>query len=390
MAHLRQLVAPLLLVAVMVACNDSNDPSGEKPFILSEVVATGQSSCGLTPGGSLYCWGLPLTVYGLCDTNCVLRPRLVLDSTQRRLHGLAGGQAGIVCGLDPNGRIWCGGQLLTDIDIVQMMNPFDDLVGPEPMTQVSVGSGHICGIGASGAAYCWGDHDGARRGDYGSHFGTGTDFIANMVSTPGNLVSLSTTFGSTCGVVGNGASTVCWGWGPLLGNPAAPIDTAQGNCGFFAPCSRDPVPLSGGHQFSKVVSGGRHSCGLELAGGVYCWGFNDVGQLGTGDTISHAGPLSISLPAAATELSAGGSRTCAFLSSGETWCWGLLSTPDQITAPTRLTGSRHFSTVSLANGHACGLTAKGEAYCWGANESGQLGTGNTSYSGSPRAVLPPL
>lgn len=389
MALLRPLVAPLLCAAVLAACTDSSGPSSEKPFVLSEIVATGSTTCGLTPGGSVYCWGLPLTTYAVCNTECVLRPRLVLDSTQRRLHRLAGGPYGVVCGLDQNGRIWCGGHLLVDIDGLHAINPFDDLIGPEPITQVSAGLGHICGIGATGAAYCWGDHDGARRGDYGSHLGTGTDFVANGVGAAGILVSLSTTSGSTCGVTGAGSTVVCWGWGPLLGNPAATIDTSSDNCGFFAPCSRDPVPLAGGHQFSKVVSGARHSCGLELTGAVYCWGLNETGQLGTGDTISRADPVAVPLPAAAVELAAG-NGSCALLSTGETWCWGGMEGSSAVGGPVHLVGDRQFVALSVSTGHACGLTAKGAAYCWGSNELGQLGTGNTTASSVPLTVLPPL
>lgn len=45
----------------------------------------------------------------------------------------------------------------------------------------------------------------------------------------------------------------------------------------------------------KALSAGGflQSCALMKFGGVYCWGNNDYGQLGTGDTVSKLVPTQV-------------------------------------------------------------------------------------------------
>lgn len=56
-----------------------------------------------------------------------------------------------------------------------------------------------------------------------------------------------------------------------------PIDTS---CFLVA----EAVAISAGHM---------HTCAIKVRGDVYCWGFNDYGQLGTGDTDFHPSPTSV-------------------------------------------------------------------------------------------------
>ena len=56
---------------------------------------------------------------------------------------------------------------------------------------------------------------------------------------------------------------------------------------------------------------------------------------------------------------------------------------------TRFTGTGAFPFKAIAGGHAhtCGLGLDGSAYCWGVNIQGELGTGDTLPSATPRRVL---
>ena len=42
-----------------------------------------------------------------------------------------------------------------------------------------------------------------------------------------------------------------------------------------------PVMVTGGHTFTHMAVGSRHTCGLTVDGEVWCWGFNNLGQAGT-------------------------------------------------------------------------------------------------------------
>jgi hypothetical protein len=402
MRFARALLAIGVVLALTAGCGDGSGPGGKGQLLLSSIVAAGNKSCGLTEGGTLLCWGMPLSQY-VCDDvaqlgpACVRRPIVVADSSRLRLHGLvAGGLHGGFCGLDPIGNPWCLGSLLVDIDgVYSFPDTLGMLASGVTISSLAMGTGHICGIGPGGSAYCWGDHDGARRGDYGPYLGTGTDFVPNQVSGGGGFTALAATYSGSCGVQQPSQYILCWGYDSLLGHPALVGDSNPDHCGFFAPCSTTPSPTGGFHQYSAVVSGGAHSCGLEAAGAVYCWGFNYSGQIGSGDTTYAAAPVLIPLPHAAVALFAGPAQSCARLSSGEYYCWGdntsgvFGSGPVQLLAPTHMAQLERLASLSFGDAHACGLTSAGVAYCWGANDSGQLGTGDSAAHNRPYPVVRP-
>ena len=84
--------------------------------------------------------------------------------------------------------------------------------------------------------------------------------------------------------------------------------------------------------FRQLSAGGSHTCAIVFDGSVRCWGLNDKGQLGLGDTANRgdaAGEMGDNLPAVdlgtgrtATAISAGTNHTCALLDNGSLKCCG--------------------------------------------------------------------
>jgi alpha-tubulin suppressor-like RCC1 family protein len=131
------------------------------------------------------------------------------------------------------------------------------------------------------------------------------------------------------------------------------------------------------------------------AGGVQCWGINNLGQLGDG-TVSDfnsastfLAPVSVSgLTARAVAIAAGNSHTCALLSDGGVQCWGMNSygqlgdgnTTDVHGAAVRPGLASTATAVTTGSAHTCALLSTGGGMqCWGYNEYGQLGDGVTSF-----------
>src|SRR5262249_17752399 len=84
-----------------------------------------------------------------------------------------------------------------------------------------------------------------------------------------------------------------------------------------------PVKVMDNGPFIEVSAGGYHTCGRKGDGRLLCWGDNNVGMVGDGTTINRNTPVPVvGLPTAAAEVSAGEDHTCARLTDGTLWCWG--------------------------------------------------------------------
>jgi alpha-tubulin suppressor-like RCC1 family protein len=146
--------------------------------------------------------------------------------------------------------------------------------------------------------------------------------------------------------------------------------------------------------------GGSHSCGI-VDGAVFCWGANDDGQLGLGNTSASApvGRVSGAQPfdaAEIVELALGDAHTCALTSSGEAYCWGANddgqlgdATNTERHVPTQVSGGRTYTDIAAGGAHTCAVDNQGTSWCWGANGYGQLGAGTTSESDVPVQVSGP-
>jgi alpha-tubulin suppressor-like RCC1 family protein len=84
--------------------------------------------------------------------------------------------------------------------------------------------------------------------------------------------------GHTCAVLANGTA-MCWGL-----NDAGHL--GQGNTQSL--CTPTPVDFSTSGSAVAIASGYDHTCVVLIGGAVKCWGANTFGRLGLGDT-QHRG-----------------------------------------------------------------------------------------------------
>ena len=198
-----------------------------------------------------------------------------------------------------------------------------------------------------------------------------------------SVASLSTGFGaaSTCGIATDGKA---WCWG---GNDVGQL----GNGNFIDRAF--PGRVAGTYTMTSLSAGPDHTCGI--AGGmVLCWGNNDQGQLGDNSLVSRSVPTPINSSATFTSVSAGATYTCAIATGGDAYCWGAaalgrLGDGNQGTtspSPVKVAGGLSFAAVSAGVEHTCGITIGGDAYCWGSNSAGMLGDGSVLPAITPRAV----
>ncbi|MGH9262028.1 MAG: RCC1 domain-containing protein, partial [Acidimicrobiales bacterium] len=269
------------------------------------------------------------------------------------------------------------GQLGVGTDTTDRATP-TLVAGTLAFRSVSAGYLHTCGVATTGAAYCWGYNFFGQLGD-----GTGAgQFTPKAVSGGASFSSLSAGLLHTCGVVAADSTARCWG-----SNSAGQLGIGGG------PSQFTPTPVADGRRFSVVGAGGGHTCGIVASGSrdIYCWGENESGQLGVGDTTDRFVPVEITGGLAFASLAVGGAFTCGIASSSAAYCWGDNSlgqlgnggTADQW-GPALVTGGLSFVALVAGGAHNCGIA--GVAYCWGFNDSGQLGDGTRNGSLVPVRV----
>lgn len=227
-------------------------------------------TCGLTPSGSVYCWG---TYAGFTPTPLA--------------GGLGFAQLDIydqrACGLTPAGAAYCWGAA----------GPPSPAGGSLVFTGLSLGGNHDCGLVSSGTIYCWGFNQYGQLGspptgevcEVPNPEGGDPSYIpcsTTPVPVSGqSFVTVSAGSSHTCGLNSVGAA-YCWG------------DNTYGQLGNGSTIGgATPVAVAGGHSFTELSTGSFHTCGLATDGAVYCWGLNANGQVGNGTTVNSLVPVKV-------------------------------------------------------------------------------------------------
>eukprot|EP00004_Rigifila_ramosa_P017984 TRINITY_DN4428_c1_g1_i2.p1 TRINITY_DN4428_c1_g1~~TRINITY_DN4428_c1_g1_i2.p1 ORF type:complete len:1188 (-),score=177.39 TRINITY_DN4428_c1_g1_i2:1739-4816(-) len=239
------------------------------------LVSLGQSfTCALLVNGRVYCWGYNYGALGIGIPDAQIAPTTAANLTGYQITDLSAGPAH-VCLLSAAGQVACwganeSGQLGIGINSV---NP---TVGDQPgemppqavtllaaAVQVKCGQEHTCALLSSDQLQCWG------RNRYGQ-LGAGWD-SATVTAIPGPALNIP---------------------------PIASLALLQSS-----------------------------TCVLYRTGGVTCWGYNNNGQLGFGDTNTRYSPISQTIDLGSPSVfsvasGASALHVCALLTDGELKCWG--------------------------------------------------------------------
>jgi alpha-tubulin suppressor-like RCC1 family protein len=200
------------------------------------------------------------------------------------------------------------------------------------------------------------------------------------------FTSIASGLEHTCALTPDG-DAYCWG----LNNVGQLGDGTQTNADA-------PVRVVGGNHFVKIVAAGgtslSHSCALTTSGLVYCWGSNAGGELGRLGPLFSAEPQPVSGELRFEDIAVGELFTCGVTTAADAYCWGTGSFGElgdggvlhMYMAPHLVVGGRKFVAITAGRNHVCGLSADGAAWCWGHNANGQLGSGDLQSRLEPSAV----
>jgi len=215
--------------------------------------------------------------------------------------------------------------------------------------------------------------------------------------------------GARLGVSGHGLlvrddGVVTWG-GSIYGARGVPDPL---NVSMTVPARPD---IGGPSSAVVSVGAGRdHSCAVFEDGRLQCWGRNDFGQLGLGDTEDRGdepGEMGDALPfvdlgdgVRAVAVTGGFKHTCALLDDGRVKCWGSNGSGElgqgdtdargdepgemgDALPPVELGDGRRAVEVDAGGARVCVVLDDGAVKCWGhsSSESSALGRSDVSNIG---------
>jgi alpha-tubulin suppressor-like RCC1 family protein len=278
------------------------------------------------------------------------------------------------CGLR-EGHLYCWGNGLTGAlgtgDYTDHNTKTEVAGNNNDWTYISTGKSVSCAIRSGGLLYCWGSNGSGQLGD-------GTISRQNIPtavdSTITDWVNVSTMSLHTCGLTNSG-KIYCWGR-----NSEGQLATGD-ILEKHSPSLIDSLFS----DWTSAQAGEHFSCGIRGTGSLYCWGKNDLGQLGINSTESTSSPIEVHNSWSDwSQVSPGKSHTCA-IRNGRGYCWGDNSvgqlgnnstTPS--TTPVEIDGAHtDWEILSAGDSFTCGLRTNGNLYCWGNNIEGQFGIGTS-------------
>ena len=203
-------------------------------------------------------------------------------------------------------------------------------------------------------------------------------FTVELAAPPGgSTVQVSSGKVSSC-IITPAGNLACWAGGEYCCATPNNVSTTG-----------DWAAISVGDASSIESNSFAHYCGIRNTGALYCWGYNNNGQLGSGDVNDIP---SITQVGSATwvTVETGLENACGIQTDGTLWCWGtnangelgVMPPSSQVLSPTAVSGGiSTWSDISMSDGYSCGVLMDGTMFCWGNNGYGQLGSGDsTSYS----------
>ena len=145
------------------------------------------------------------------------------------------------------------------------------------------------------------------------------------------------------------------------------------------------------YNATAVSQSGYDACAV-VNGRLFCWGVNQSGENGVGDTSMHLLPRQVGALTTWTAVSTSAEANTCGIAGGILYCWGKdqFGTAGQGNTTPYLTPQpvgalTTWTAISVSNTDVCGI-AGGHLYCWGFNSLGEDGFGNSTQVLIPTQV----
>jgi alpha-tubulin suppressor-like RCC1 family protein len=296
--------------------SQSTWPPAELPLEgITQISAGAYHSCALDFAGKVYCWGRNNQgQLGSGSQSDSYIPVQVTALSAEKITSITSGSFH-TCALNAAGQTWCWGSNMDGKlgagSTSDMESQPAAVAGEHPaFINITAGGTFTCAAGADGSAWCWGDGSSGETGSKAKE----SSPLPVQVSGVADVTSLSAGWEHVCVLTAAG-NTACWGknYAGELGNSS--------RLPRYLPA---PVTgLSGKQPLRLLSAGGQTTCAVTTQNQLFCWGRNDAGQAGAAARVDQLLPIQITgISGDIQSLTVGGSHACALTGSGQLYCWG--------------------------------------------------------------------
>jgi len=352
-------------------------------------------SCAVQDDKSLWCWGK--NTYGQLGTGDSLHynyPVRIANQSGISWSQVSTGSSH-TCAITETAELWCWGQNLSgQLGIGE--NNFQQILPQQVLNRtdenwlsVSAGYSHTCALSESNSIWCWGSNSDGELGQ-GNYIDQNSP-VKIILENVESWLDISAGDDFTCGVdsIGN---VFCWGE-----NRSWQVSPESYDYRISVPTLvLDYSKLS----WDRVETKDSHACALRSDGLLGCWGSNSSGQLGSGNNNYRSVPRNVITPVGFywKDFSIGESHSCAIRSDDSVWCWGqdnygqlgngeseVLSNVN-IPVPVSIPIGFMAKHINVGKRHSCAVSTDKQAICWGYGVDGQLGNQLSVNQFSPAGV----
>ena len=351
----------------------------------TQIAAGGFHTAALQSNGTLWTWGA--NTYGqLGSSNTTSR------SSPAQV-GAATNWSQVACGYQhtvatqSNGTLWvCGynaqGQLgNNNTTSYSSLVQIGTLSITAIWSQLGGGINHSSGIQSNGTLWTWGLNSWGQLGQNNQI----------SLSSPVQVGALSAWTAVSDGyyhtaAIYSGGTLWTWGsnsWGQLGTNTTTLSSILS------------PVQVTALASVWTQVAGGQYHTVAINSGGLWTWGNNSFGQLGSSNNTHRSSPAQVGALTAWVAVAAGYSHSAAIYSGGTLWTWGSntyghlgVSTTTFRLSPTQVGSLSNWTAVTTGQYHTAAINS-GNLWTWGGNSYGQLGQNDLTHRSSPVQITVP-